>query len=298
MASSRPRPPRPPLQLGQPGADLVADQRVQDRLEVAQRGRIGEDDLAQRRRLDGAEARLDRRRASASLLRISRATASASMTATPRSRSIAPRCSCRSRCSRSGRSPSCRSLFRAAAGNAGRSACCAARPRCAGSARAAAQAGLAGAPVDPPAARRCAGSPSAPDIVAEARAPVADALAQADADGPMEPPHLVRCQGVGATQRIEPCAPQRLIGVDVADAGDERLVEQQRLEARAPSVQPLGQPRRAEAGLSGSGPWRANTSPTRYGAVRSPTVGRVAGGLARSPPPSHSPIRPNLRTSR
>ncbi len=57
----------------------------------------------------------------------------------------------------------------------------------------------------------------------------------------MQPPHLVRRQRVGGAQRVEACPPQRLVGVDVADAGDERLVQQQRLEPRRAPAQPLRQ---------------------------------------------------------
>ncbi len=39
-------------------------------------------------------------------------------------------------------------------------------------------------------------------------------------------------------QRVEARAPERLVGVDVADPGDERLVEEERLEPAAPAAEP------------------------------------------------------------
>ena len=87
----------------------------------------------------------------------------------------------------------------------------------------------------------------------------------------MQPPHLLGGQRVGGAQRVEPRPPQRLVRVDVADPGDEGLVQQQRLE---PGRSPLSRAaRRAELKewASGSGPWRANTSPTRYGSRFSAT---------------------------
>ena len=43
---------------------------------------------------------------------------------------------------------------------------------------------------------------------------------------------LVRAAGgvVGVTQGVQAGPPERLVGVDVADAGQEGLIEQQRLE--------------------------------------------------------------------
>ena len=40
--------------------------------------------------------------------------------------------------------------------------------------------------------------------------------------------------------------PERLISVDIADAGDDFLIQQQRLEARAAPEQQLAQQRRRE----------------------------------------------------
>ena len=45
-------------------------------------------------------------------------------------------------------------------------------------------------------------------------------------------------QRPGGPQRMEPGRPQRLVGVDVADARDERLVEKERLEPPRPAAQP------------------------------------------------------------
>src|SRR5207244_3322864 len=45
----------------------------------------------------------------------------------------------------------------------------------------------------------------------------------------------------GRRERVEPGSPERLVGVDVADAGDTRLVEQERLQRRRPTERESGQ---------------------------------------------------------
>src|SRR6185295_10925971 len=57
------------------------------------------------------------------------------------------------------------------------------------------------------------------------------------------PRDLVVVQAVAGAQRVQLGVPERLIGVDIADAGDDFLIEQQRLEARAPPEQQLAQQR-------------------------------------------------------
>ena len=51
-------------------------------------------------------------------------------------------------------------------------------------------------------------------------------------DVPVQRSLVRRPQGPRGAQRVQPRAPQGLVGVDVADAGDERLVDEQRLEPR------------------------------------------------------------------
>ena len=87
---------------------------------------------------------------------------------------------------------------------------------------------------------------------------------------------------------MEPRRPQRLVGVDVADAGEERLVEQQRLEPALPAPEPAAEVAHVNAGSSGSGPKAANTAAPPTSVTSSPVTG--------SRP--YSPTRPNLRMSR
>jgi hypothetical protein len=46
---------------------------------------------------------------------------------------------------------------------------------------------------------------------------------------------------------MQPCRPERFIGVDVADPGDERLVQQDRLQAPAARPDPSSERSRGEA---------------------------------------------------
>ena len=114
---------------------------------------------------------------------------------------------------------------------------------------AAAIARLIGAPIDRQPLRILARLAVRADVVAEARAPVGDPFAQDLAHGAVETPDIAGVERVGRPQRMEPRAPERLIGVDVPDAGDEALVEQQRLQLRRSTSQPLRQARRGEPAL-------------------------------------------------
>ena len=71
------------------------------------------------------------------------------------------------------------------------------------------------------------------------RAPATlDGLGQDGPDRVVQPSFVGRPERPGGPQRMEPGGPQRLVGVDVADAGQERLVEQQRLEPAGSSPDP------------------------------------------------------------
>ncbi len=87
---------------------------------------------------------------------------------------------------------------------------------------------------------------------------------------------------------MEPRRPERLVGVDVADPGEERLVEQERLEPALPPSHGRRNARTSNAGSSGSGPNAANTAVPPTSVTSSPVTG--------SRP--YRPIRPNLRMSR
>ena len=47
---------------------------------------------------------------------------------------------------------------------------------------------------------------------------------------------------------MDPRAPERLVGVDVPDAGDRALVEERRLDRRAPAGERVGEALRRERG--------------------------------------------------
>ena len=59
------------------------------------------------------------------------------------------------------------------------------------------------------------------------------------------------------SQRVDARAEERLVGVDVADAGDPPLVEQERLDRRTPAARELSQVPAREAASNGSRPRRA-----------------------------------------
>ena len=73
----------------------------------------------------------------------------------------------------------------------------------------------------------------------------------------MQALRLARPDAAGRAQRVQAGAEQRFVGVDVADAGDAPLVEQERLERRAPPASARAGRRRVNSALNGSGPRRA-----------------------------------------
>ena len=75
-------------------------------------------------------------------------------------------------------------------------------------------------------------------VVVDRAAAALDRLAQDRPDIAVQPALVGRPQRPDGPQRMEPRRPQRLVRVDVADAGEERLVEQQRLEPALALAQP------------------------------------------------------------
>ena len=75
-------------------------------------------------------------------------------------------------------------------------------------------------------------------VVVDRAAATLDRLGQDGPDRVVQPSLVGRPERPGGPQRMEPRGPQRLVGVDVADAGQERLVEQQRLEPAGSSPDP------------------------------------------------------------
>ena len=102
---------------------------------------------------------------------------------------------------------------------------------------AAARAGLAGALVDLQVLLHLAVAVGRGVVVDRAAAPL-DGLGQDPPDRLVEAALVGRAQRAGRPQRMEPRRPQRLVGVDVADPGEEGLVEQERLEPALPPPQP------------------------------------------------------------
>lgn len=63
------------------------------------------------------------------------------------------------------------------------------------------------------------------------RAAVFEAISEGGSNGPAQRGNLCVLQGVGPAQGMNPGPPQGFVGVDIADPGDKRLVEQEGLEA-------------------------------------------------------------------
>ena len=74
-------------------------------------------------------------------------------------------------------------------------------------------------------------------VVVDGRAAPLDGLDQDRPDRLVEVALVGDPQRADRAERVQPRAPQRLVGVDVADAGHERLVEEQRLEPALASPQ-------------------------------------------------------------
>ena len=83
-------------------------------------------------------------------------------------------------------------------------------------------------------------------VVVDRAAPSIDGLLEDAAERKVEPALVATAQGRGMSQRVETRAPECLVGVDVADAGQEGLVEQERLEPRTPGTQALAEGRHGE----------------------------------------------------
>lgn len=93
-----------------------------------------------------------------------------------------------------------------------------------------AQAGVAFAVIDLQVVAVPAGL--APDVLMAAKGGAAmfDAHFQHGADGFMQPGNFLWSQRFGPAQGMNTGAEERLIGVDVADAGHQALIEQERLD--------------------------------------------------------------------
>ena len=72
------------------------------------------------------------------------------------------------------------------------------------------------------------------DRVRQRRAATGDGRSQHGPDGVVQPPHLGGGETIGPAQWMDASPPQRLVGVNVAQAGQKALIEQQRFDAPAP----------------------------------------------------------------
>ncbi len=70
----------------------------------------------------------------------------------------------------------------------------------------------------------------------------------------MQPPHLVGGERVRGPQRAHPRPPQSLVRVDVPEAGDDSLIEEDRLERRLPASEARCEPTRREPPAEGLRP--------------------------------------------
>ena len=83
--------------------------------------------------------------------------------------------------------------------------------------------------------------------VTKAGATPLDGLAQDRDNARVQLIDLISRQRTGGSQRMDPRAPQRFVGVDIAQPGDESLVEQQRLDTPSSSTEHLRQSFRSES---------------------------------------------------
>ena len=83
-------------------------------------------------------------------------------------------------------------------------------------------------------------------VVIDGRATPLDALREHRAQVGIEGTLVGRAQAGGAPERVELREPERLVGVDVADPGEERLVDEQRLESGTPTPDELPEDRQRE----------------------------------------------------
>src|SRR5205814_6873940 len=98
---------------------------------------------------------------------------------------------------------------------------------------------LAGPAVDGEIILEPAAQPRPADVVADGRAAVLDGPGEYRLDRVAEPVGLGERQRLALAPRVQLCQEARLVGVDVADPGDDGLVEQDGLEgARRPADGP------------------------------------------------------------
>src|SRR3954451_13470976 len=105
--------------------------------------------------------------------------------------------------------------------------------------RAAARARLAGAAGDRELVLHLAAGAVRLAIVSERRALPFDAHAERGADAADEARELCLVEAPSLSARVDPCAPERLVGIDVPDAGERPLVEDRCLHRRLALREPV-----------------------------------------------------------
>ena len=112
---------------------------------------------------------------------------------------------------------------------------------------AAAHARLAGPAVDAELGLHRSRRAVASAVVAERRSLAGNAEPERPPNSSHQGLELLRRERVGGTQRVEPCPPERLVRVDVPDACEDALVEDDGLERRSAARQTVGQRAGGEA---------------------------------------------------
>ena len=82
-------------------------------------------------------------------------------------------------------------------------------------------------------------------VIRNRGAALRDRLRQNLHDGGMQPLHALRTQSRADGQRMNTRPEQRFVGIDVAHAAHEVLIQQHRLDARFSALQPRGELRQA-----------------------------------------------------
>src|SRR5439155_17989123 len=105
---------------------------------------------------------------------------------------------------------------------------------------------LASASVDLELVLHRARAPVGERVVPEGGSLACDARLERGAHGLVQPPELPGLEALGSAERMDPRAPERLVHVDISQARERALVEEHRLDRRAPPCKALSEPRRGE----------------------------------------------------